>query len=274
MRWKAKTCQLCAGQSHAMQRTRIQLEKTESTNNVGSQWLKSALPGEILTIWTPNQTRGRGQRGRTWEQAPGRDIAWTTAVKWPTDSRPKDPVAFNKNITARIREGIAKALVDSKADHSVEIKWPNDIMIRSAKGRWLKCAGILIENTWRGPTWDGVLIGVGVNVNSTHSYAKRRCALRDFTNSELPLASVEANLSQCVMEGIQNHSSIDGYFEHLIGREQIERYSFCGKAGMGIVKTVNINGALEMEWAAQGDAKQQLTIERSDLLAWDWLGGT
>ena len=63
-----------------MQHTRIHLKEAESTNDIGSQWLKTAVLGEILSVWTTNQTQGRGQRGNPWDQSPGLDLALTLSL--------------------------------------------------------------------------------------------------------------------------------------------------------------------------------------------------
>jgi BirA family biotin operon repressor/biotin-[acetyl-CoA-carboxylase] ligase len=42
------------------------------------------------------------------------------------------------------------------------IKWPNDIYWRDRKA-----AGILIENSFRGPIWQWSIAGMGVNINQT-----------------------------------------------------------------------------------------------------------
>ena len=43
---------------------------------------------------------------------------------------------------------------------AVSIKWPNDVYSGDRKA-----AGILIENIYRGATWDWAVVGVGVNIN-------------------------------------------------------------------------------------------------------------
>ena len=96
-----------------MQHTRLHLKKTESTNDVGGQWLETAKAGEILTTWTSNQTHGRGQRGNAWEQSPGLDLALTVAVKWPAEAPPRNPVSLNKAVTTGIRNAIAALLNDA-----------------------------------------------------------------------------------------------------------------------------------------------------------------
>lgn len=254
-----------------MPHTRLHLKETESTNDVGGQWLKTAKAGEILTAWTSNQTSGRGQRGNAWDQSPGLDLALTVAVKWPTEAPPRDPVVLNKAVTAGIRDAIATLLKEAPAVRSVGIKWPNDILIQNADQQWLKCAGILIENTWRGTEWDGTLIGVGVNVNSTHAGANRRCALSEFTRSPITVEHAEGHLSEHLLHALAANVAPDSYERHLVGFGLTKQISVEGQAGMGTITGVNTQGALGLEWKPEGGLTQSLAIDRSDALQWDWL---
>ncbi len=258
---------------HPMPHTRLHLKETESTNDVGSQWLKTAKAGEILRAWTSDQTCGRGQRGNAWDQSPGLDLALTVAVKWPAEDPPRDTVVLNKAVTAGIRDAIAVLLNEAPAVGSVGIKWPNDILIQNTDQRWFKCAGILIENTWRGTEWDGTLVGVGVNVNSMHAGANRRCALGEFTPSPLTVGQVEARLSQHILHALEANSSPLSYEKHLVGFGQPKRLSVQGLPGMGTVTGVNAHGSLELEWTPEGGTTQSLAVDRSDALQWDWLWG-
>ena len=178
---------------------------------------------------------------------------------------------LNKAVTASIRRAISSLLSDSPRVRTVGIKWPNDIVIQSETGHWLKCAGILIENTWRGTAWDGLLVGVGVNVNSTQQEEPRRCALGEFTATPLTIANVEAHLARHVLDALEAQHATSDYDAHLVGRGQSEQFSFEGKSGAGTVKAVNADGALEMEWTPQGGRTRVLTVDRSDALTWDWL---
>ena len=254
-----------------MPHTRLHLKETESTNDVGGQWLKTAKAGEILTAWTSNQTSGRGQRGNAWDQSPGLDLALTVAVKWPTEAPPRDPVVLNKAVTAGIRDAIATLLKEAPAVRSVGIKWPNDILIQNANQQWLKCAGILIENTWRGTEWDGTLIGVGVNVNSTHAGANRRCALSEFTRSPITVEHAEGHLSEHLLHALAANVAPDSYERHLVGFGLTKQISVEGQAGMGTITGVNTQGALGLEWKPEDGLTQSLANDRSDALQWDWL---
>lgn len=255
----------------AMPQTRLHIKQTESTNDVGGQWLRTAKPGDILTAWTSDQTRGRGQRGNTWDHSPGLDLALTVAVKWPAEAPPSDPVALNKSVTTGIRDAIAASLNTAPAVCAVGIKWPNDILIQNTDQRWLKCAGILIENTWRGTDWDGTLIGVGVNVNSKHAGANRRCALGEFIPSPLTVEDVADRLSQQIVRALEANDSPLSYETHLVGFGESKRLSVQGRSGMGTVTGVNDHGALELAWTPEGGTTQPIAVERSDALQWDWL---
>ena len=43
-------------------------KQTTSSNDIASEWLKQAEPGSVNVVTTDDQTGGRGQRGRAWDQ--------------------------------------------------------------------------------------------------------------------------------------------------------------------------------------------------------------
>lgn len=89
------------------------------------------------------QTHGRGRQGREWSSPTGNLYA-STIVRL----RPDDPGAPTLALVAGIALHLAIDL------SSVQIKWPNDLLIGDAK-----LAGILLERAG-----DAVVIGFGVNV--------------------------------------------------------------------------------------------------------------
>ncbi len=99
------------------------------------------------------QTRGRGQRGRSWISERGAGL-WLTLVERPTDAAAVEVLA--------LRVGLALAgALDTFAGESVRLKWPNDLYLPAGK-----LGGILIEARWRGNAVDWVAIGVGINVRA------------------------------------------------------------------------------------------------------------
>jgi BirA family biotin operon repressor/biotin-[acetyl-CoA-carboxylase] ligase len=252
-----------------MNLTHSHLASTPSTNDEGSRWLKTAAPGQALSVWTLHQTAGRGQRGNGWDQVPGEDLAWTLAIKWPAENAERNPIAFNKAMTASIRDTVADLL--GAGHREVAIKWPNDLLVRQGSGPWEKCAGILIENTWKGGRWDGVLVGLGLNVNASRTSRERRCSLIDVTGQVVDLASLELLLSERLLSRLAVHGDDSSYLHHLLGMGRARTYTYRGVKGMGTVRGVDEHGALVLEWQPDGGREETITIELSRELEWNWL---
>jgi BirA family transcriptional regulator, biotin operon repressor / biotin---[acetyl-CoA-carboxylase] ligase len=123
---------------------RIEVESCDST-----QGLLDASMHEGALALADFQTAGRGRFGHTWEAPPGAAILSSILLKPPPDAK-LPQLALVAGVA------VADALEDLTG-LSVQIKWPNDVMLRR-----LKVSGILAE------TRDGaVVLGIGVNVNQT-----------------------------------------------------------------------------------------------------------
>jgi len=131
-------------------------QSVKSTNNMAVQLAESgAADGEIVTA--EQQTGGRGRLGRSWHSPPGAGIYMSIIL------RPflKPEEAPGLSIMAAV------ALADTMSEYcpgSVQIKWPNDVLIKDRKA-----AGILTELSADRGTVNHVVIGVGINVNHRSS---------------------------------------------------------------------------------------------------------
>ncbi len=124
---------------------RIEVESCESTQGL----LDPSMPEGALAL-ADFQTAGRGRLGRTWEAPPGAAILSSILLKPPAD-RKLPQLALVAGVA------VADAL-EELLDLSVQIKWPNDVMLRRQK-----VSGILAEAR------DGaVVLGIGVNINQVH----------------------------------------------------------------------------------------------------------
>jgi BirA family biotin operon repressor/biotin-[acetyl-CoA-carboxylase] ligase len=121
-----------------------------STMDAAHELGAAGAPTGALVL-ADEQTSGRGRQGSSWHSAAGKGV-WLTLLERPRG------LAGLEVLSLRVGLAAAAAL-DAFSDESVEVKWPNDLLIRGAK-----LAGVLVEVRWRGARPDWVAIGLGVNV--------------------------------------------------------------------------------------------------------------
>lgn len=132
----------------------IVLTSVDSTNNYLQALLENNPLEEGTVVISLEQTKGRGQRGNTWQSLPG-DGLYASILFLPEQFSVENQYYLNKAIAC----GTAK-YISSKVDDDVKIKWPNDILIGDRK-----VGGILIENSIRGNHLSSVIAGIGINLN-------------------------------------------------------------------------------------------------------------
>ncbi|MEG1635370.1 MAG: biotin--[acetyl-CoA-carboxylase] ligase [Rikenellaceae bacterium] len=102
------------------------------------------------------QTKGRGQRGNTWESEPKKNLTFSITLM------PEFLTASQQFYLSKI-VSLAVVYTLEDIDINAKIKWPNDIYVDDKK-----ICGILIENSI---TTQGTILkciaGVGINVNQT-----------------------------------------------------------------------------------------------------------
>jgi BirA family biotin operon repressor/biotin-[acetyl-CoA-carboxylase] ligase len=132
------------GEAVKLGEERLNVESCESTQLL----VDTSLPEGALVV-ADHQTAGRGRLGRTWEAPAGTALLFSVLLKPPPERH-----APELSLLAGI--AVADAL-ERTLGLSVQIKWPNDVMLRRQK-----IAGCLAEAR------DGsVVLGIGVNVEQT-----------------------------------------------------------------------------------------------------------
>lgn len=123
---------------------RLDVESCEST-----QLLVDTSLAEGALVVADHQTAGRGRLGRSWEAPAGTALLFSVLLKPPAE-RPAPELSLVAGVA------VADAL-EHALGLAVQIKWPNDVMLRRKK-----IAGCLAEGR------DGtVVLGIGVNVGQT-----------------------------------------------------------------------------------------------------------
>lgn len=145
--------------------SRINLPTVDSTNLFIREMLTdessgevvsagAALPGFTLVV-ADDQTRGRGQKGNSWETERGKNIIFSLLCH-PTFIPPAHQFLLSQSMAIAIQQTLA-SIVDG-----VEVKWPNDIYVGDKK-----ISGTLIECDLQGRSISNCIIGVGININQT-----------------------------------------------------------------------------------------------------------
>jgi BirA family biotin operon repressor/biotin-[acetyl-CoA-carboxylase] ligase len=127
-------------------------EQTTSTNDVIEKLARDGVK-EGVVVFAESQTRGRGRLGRKWI-SPAHKGLWFSILLRP-DLRPQETTQLTVASATALRRAI-----ESETNLKLEIKWPNDILIRGKK-----VAGILTELSAEVDRVKHIIIGIGIDVN-------------------------------------------------------------------------------------------------------------
>ncbi len=123
-----------------------------STNDEAKRLAGLGEPeGTVVTAET--QTAGRGRSGRGWVTPKGAAIAMSLILRPQVAALQAAQVALLGGLA--VSEGVRKLV-----DLPMQIKWPNDVLVRGKK-----VAGVLAEAAYSGDTLEYIVLGMGVNVN-------------------------------------------------------------------------------------------------------------
>lgn len=126
------------------------LPECASTQEEVSKFFRAENPG-LTAVYTHRQTQGRGQYGNRWESNAGQNIAYSAALRTADVSLPAHLFNFH---TAQIVADFLANLTRT----AVEIKWPNDLIIKNKK-----VCGLLMER--RNIAGQSCyIVGIGLNV--------------------------------------------------------------------------------------------------------------
>ena len=129
----------------------------DSTNALAVRLRKELLERSPALVLTDKQTAGQGRGRNSWWSSAG---ALTFSVV--LSSRKWGPTSGNQSLVA-LAAGLAvrNALASHLPDHTVHIKWPNDVLVNDQK-----ICGILCE-MHTAASAELFVIGIGINVNNS-----------------------------------------------------------------------------------------------------------
>lgn len=149
--------------------------ETPSTNDVAARLAEQGA-AQGTTVIASAQTAGRGRMGRGWHSPAGAGLYVSVVFR---DPRLAPMLTLAGGVA--VAEGIHVA-----TGLPVEIKWPNDIVVREGRGRprRLKLAGILAEASTGAEGLQHVILGFGINVRAA-PYPPELAAIATCLETEL-----------------------------------------------------------------------------------------
>lgn len=133
----------------------IFFREMDSTQSHAQYLLSKTTPPEGTSVVTDYQSAGKGQIGRYWHSAAGKNLL-VSYVFYP------DFLDAGQIFLLNIVTSLAITDLCSEMGVNAKIKWPNDIYVGDNK-----LAGILIQNTFAGHHLKSSIFGMGINVNET-----------------------------------------------------------------------------------------------------------
>jgi len=168
----------------------IRLSEIDSTNNYAAQQIKENGVLEGLVIIADYQSKGKGQRSKSWESEKGKNLLCSIVLS-PNFIDVSNQFILNKAIAL----AVLKAAEMICPGAFLRIKWPNDILMEDKK-----LAGILTESSINGSQIGSLIVGVGMNVNQLKFEAEGRPAISisQELGSEIPIEAVLQTVCKCL----------------------------------------------------------------------------
>jgi len=242
------------------------LEQTDSTNRVAFDLGRSGAEAGT-TVVAESQSAGRGRLGRSFFSPPYTNL-YTSILLRPGGSIAEAPTLILAAAVA-VAETVAGQIGD---DSAVEIKWPNDVLIR---GR--KTSGILMESSTEGTRLAFAVLGLGINLNvDPGSFPTEFRALATSLSAELGRAIDRVAFTRRLFENLE--ADLDGHarggFEPIRPRfesffrmrdERIGVVELGGGRIDGIARRIAPNGALEVEIDSGARAGETVRVMAGDV---------
>lgn len=238
----------------------IRLEETESTNSYAKSHIEDFADKTV--IHALRQTNGRGRFDRKWVDLGNENLFFSIVLK------PSDTLS---SVYPNITQYASVVLCDVLENYGVtpKIKWPNDVMIDGVR----KICGILSETVMNGGKLQGLVVGIGVNLNADKSDVDK-IQERVATSLNLEIGrqiNMDAFFNEFLEKFFQNYDEFLQKGFEFIKKDYIKRNCFLEKdlkiqilndVKSGFAKGVNDCGELLM----QTDNDKELVLSMGDIL--------
>jgi BirA family biotin operon repressor/biotin-[acetyl-CoA-carboxylase] ligase len=221
--------------------------QTGSTNDDVKTLAQQGAP-EGTVVLAERQNRGRGRQGRSFTSPAGVGIYLSLLV------RPRCSPAQLPQLTLLVAVATAEAIL-KVCTVPIGLKWPNDVEVAGKK-----VAGILTEALWSPDGNLAVIIGIGINVNTTltqlpPALQQRVTSLALATGSSVSRRQLIVHLLAQLEHfyEVYQHAGLPPILEHWQRYDQMAgrrvRYTMTSTHQEGVVSGLDVDGALLVQTA-------------------------
>ncbi|MCO5107900.1 MAG: biotin--[acetyl-CoA-carboxylase] ligase [Burkholderiaceae bacterium] len=163
------------------------VEEVGSTNQVLMEAPLGGDPAAPRLLAAARQTAGRGRRGRPWQSAQGRSVAFSLALERRVDAQ-QPPAAVSLAVGAAAAGALARWAAD------VRLKWPNDLLRARSKlgGILVECRRGVPGTAPDGGVTERIVVGIGLNLLAPRAASVDQPACGLFDGADVPPRAAEA----------------------------------------------------------------------------------
>ncbi|SFI91887.1 BirA family transcriptional regulator, biotin operon repressor / biotin-[acetyl-CoA-carboxylase] ligase [Kaistella treverensis] len=219
------------------------LRECSSTQEKIGEFIPVENPASVA-VCTFNQTKGKGQYGNSWESGKNLNIAYSLAV--PTSSINLPDHLFNFHTAVLVADFLANLTTQK-----VQIKWPNDIIIKNKK-----IAGLLVEKKMllNEPFF---VFGIGLNVlqEDFENLSKAGSLLTQtgvLHNLEILTQQLHQYLVENISKNVNSKKTLKQLNKNLFRKDLVSVFEINQIRQNGIIKEVDEAGFLMVDLENDG----------------------
>ena len=220
----------------------ISFSELDSTNEEGRRLIEGDLAQSGMAIFTANQQRGKGQRGKSWTSTRDQGVALTLLIE-PHFLTVSQQFLLTGAVAIGVRNYLATL---GGIPELFKIKWPNDILVDGKK-----ISGILIENNVRAGKVKSMIFGIGLNINQQSFLNLGATSMALIRGFEFSIDEVSLQLTKEFNHWISfvggDHKTLKlEYLKGLYGLNKNYRFKSQDQEFEGVIVGVNDCGELEI----------------------------
>jgi BirA family biotin operon repressor/biotin-[acetyl-CoA-carboxylase] ligase len=213
----------------------IKLDQIDSTNDYLKQLNKEKNLENFTSIFTENQTKGKGQMGNVWISNKGKNLTFSTLYTLQENQN-----LDNVNIIMITAVSVLQVLIQKNIEN-LAIKWPNDIILENKK-----IGGILIEKSKNILNQESFIIGIGLNVfENDFKNLPKASSIEQLTHKKLDLNFLLIEIVSQLKQNIESKLNFkEKYINFLYKYNKISFFMINDKKEIGKIIDISSEGKL------------------------------